>query len=800
MRVRFQQLTVAVIVGCLACVAAAQPLSDPAADRYRGHRVVRAELDSLRDVRTMLALSDDPWTCGWDGVSPGSVDFRVSPDAYAALAKSGISHRVLIEDVQALIDREQRAGEAPNAGVGPRAPSWFDAYQPLSAVSARVDELVAASSGRAQRVVLGSSIQDREIFAIKISSGAANGGGDKPAVVINGCQHAREWITVMASMYLAEALLSGYGTDSRITRVVDATDWYIVPIVNVDGYEHSWQPGQRLWRKNRRDNGDGTFGVDTNRNWDASWGTIGSSGATSSDTYRGVSAFSEPESRALRDLLLGRTTAGGGGGIALHVDVHSYSQLILEPVGYDWNLPADTATFARLSLVMQEAMHSVAGMAFSAGPIYRNIYPVGGGSIDWTYDTTNSLASSFELRDEGQNGFVLPADQIVPASQECVEGLLAAAAQLVDRPVDVEFVNGPPVRVPADAQAPILIRPLRGLRKPDTALPFRLFQRIGRTGPFASSDLVPAGTDEAGPILSGQLSAGPCGSVVQFYFEIPVLGGGTLTVPPAPAAPFEAPAQTTVTLLATSFESAAEASGWVASQPTDTATAGQWTRGDPNGTIAQPEFDRSPLAGAACYYTGANPRGNVNSGDVDGGRTTLLSPVLNLLQAGSPDVEISFWVWYSNNRIGATIDEDVFVVDIAPDGTASSPAWVRALTLAAEAPIAQATGVWRRYSMRAAALGAMTSTARLRFIASDVTPGSYVEAAVDDFTVTALLCAPAPCLADWNGSGAVSIQDIFDFLAAYFAGDAAADFNASGSVSVQDVFDYLAAYFVGCPI
>ena len=55
------------------------------------------------------------------------------------------------------------------------------------------------------------------------------------------------------------------------------------------------------------------------------------------------------------------------------------------------------------------------------------------------------------------------------------------------------------------------------------------------------------------------------------------------------------------------------------------------------------------------------------------------------------------------------------------------------------------------------------------------------------------------CVADFNGSGAVTVQDIFDFLSAYFGNEASADFNRSGAISVQDIFDFLAAYFIGCP-
>ena len=58
---------------------------------------------------------------------------------------------------------------------------------------------------------------------------------------------------------------------------------------------------------------------------------------------------------------------------------------------------------------------------------------------------------------------------------------------------------------------------------------------------------------------------------------------------------------------------------------------------------------------------------------------------------------------------------------------------------------------------------------------------------------------PSACVADFNNSGSATVQDIFDFLAAYFSNSPSADVNNSGAVTVQDIFDFLAAYFIGCP-
>ena len=103
----------------------------------------------------------------------------------------------------------------------------------------------------------------------------------------------------MVGMYVAESFITGYGNDTLITELVDELEIFVIPVVNPDGYVYTWGP-QRLWRKNRRDNGNGTFGVDLNRNWGYEWGGVGSSGDPGSGTYRGTAPFSEPETQVRR--------------------------------------------------------------------------------------------------------------------------------------------------------------------------------------------------------------------------------------------------------------------------------------------------------------------------------------------------------------------------------------------------------------------------------------------------------------------------------------------------------------------
>src|SRR6185436_17289909 len=103
----------------------------------------------------------------------------------------------------------------------------------------------------------------------------------RSSVLFNGCQHAREWASPMTAMYVADTMLGSYATDTRVHALLDKIEVIVIPIVNVDGYEYTWASSSNLlWRKNRRNNGNGSFGVDLNRNWGHQWGGEGASMAT----------------------------------------------------------------------------------------------------------------------------------------------------------------------------------------------------------------------------------------------------------------------------------------------------------------------------------------------------------------------------------------------------------------------------------------------------------------------------------------------------------------------------------------
>ncbi len=219
--------------------------------------------------------------------------------------------------------------------------------------------------------------------------------------------------------------------------------------------------------------------------------------------------------------------------------------------------------------------------------------------------------------------------------------------------------------------------------------------------------------------------------------------------------------------------------GWVGGQPGDTATSGQWQRADPQGTAAQPENDHTEN-GTLCWVTGAAAGTGVGSFDVDGGFTTLLSPVFNL--AGQPDAIISYWRWYSNNQ-GAAPNADIFTVQISNNNGAS---WTNFEVVGPAG--AGTSGGWIQASRRVGDVISPTATMRLRFIADDSGSGSIVEAAIDDVLITLPpVCTPPECIADFNQDGGIDGADVDAFYAAWEAGEASADVNADGGIDGGDV-------------
>lgn len=311
----------------------------------------------------------------------------------------------------------------------------------------------------AQYVNLGTSFEGREIFALKISRGAAVDDPSKPDVLITGCHHAREWISVEAPVYFANQLVIGYATNDLVRYLVDHLQIWVVPIVNPDGLTFSQgSPNDsfdiaRLWRKNRRTINFGNclsaVGVDLNRNYPHQWrleednpctdycaagsqctnDDVGASDDPVSEIYRGPASASEPEVKAIRSLMDDPHRR-----FRAQLDYHNYSQAILYPWGYQQLETPDASTLSRLAQQMSDDMRAVANAVYQPEQAI-DLYATTGTSTDHAYGT-NRVAAAFvvEMRPSCCD-FTVPERDIPVVNRENWAGALAV----------LRWAAGPPI-------------------------------------------------------------------------------------------------------------------------------------------------------------------------------------------------------------------------------------------------------------------------------------------------------------------------------------------------------------------
>ena len=266
-----------------------------------------------------------------------------------------------------------------------------------------------------------TTFEGRTVYYVRISDNP-DVSETEPEVLYTGMHHAREPISMQHLLYYMWYVLENYSTDPSVKALVDNTQMYFVPVFNVDGYTSNITNdpnGDGMWRKNRRDNGDGSFGVDINRNYGFQWGydNSGSSPVPSSDTYRGTAPFSEPETRMMKYFCESHN-------FLIALNYHSFSNLFLYPWGWTAIPPADNATFdAYASLMTKENKYTY-------GPGSTTIYPTNGGSDDWMYgeQTTKPVILSYTPEVGGNSDGFWPAqDRILPLIRENMYASITAA-------------------------------------------------------------------------------------------------------------------------------------------------------------------------------------------------------------------------------------------------------------------------------------------------------------------------------------------------------------------------------------
>jgi hypothetical protein len=285
----------------------------------------------------------------------------------------------------------------------------------------------------AKLVSIGQTWEGRDIWAMKISDNV-DVDEDEPEVYITGNHHAREWMTVEVPLYFLHWITGNYSTNGTAQFLVNNREIWVVPMVNPDGREYDGagpgdDPGvNMMWRKNRRDNGDGTWGVDLNRNYGFMWGGAGATADTGHELYAGPSAFSEPETQATRDFVRNRS-------FVTAISYHSYSQLILWPWGVFSEPAPDHVPMRALGEAIRDSITNTVGSnsqpytAERAFLIYGE--PISGGDVDWLYGEQGIFGYCIELfpatTDPVADRFHPPANYVIPVCVDNLPGIITLA-------------------------------------------------------------------------------------------------------------------------------------------------------------------------------------------------------------------------------------------------------------------------------------------------------------------------------------------------------------------------------------
>ncbi|MER6011132.1 M14 family metallopeptidase [Streptomyces bluensis] len=368
-----------------------------------------------------------------DDIRQYEVRMRSDVESRTALQRAGVSvddaddHSVFISGRADQIKKLKQQGYdiTPLGAVPDRSggaddvrlfdfPSADSRYHNYAEMNAEINQRIAAYPNIMSKRVIGKSYEGRDIIAVKISDNVASDESE-PEVLFTHHQHAREHLTVEMALYLIRELGAGYGSDSRVTNMVNNREIWIVPDVNPDGGEYDIATGSyRSWRKNRQPNsGSSAVGTDLNRNWNYRWGCCGgSSGSTSSETYRGPSAESAPEVKVVADFVRSRVV-GGVQQIKAGIDFHTYSELVLWPFGYT---TADTTT--GMTADDRNAFATV-GQKMAASNGYTpeqssDLYITDGSIDDWLWGNQKIFGYTFEMypSSAGGGGFY-PPDEVI---------------------------------------------------------------------------------------------------------------------------------------------------------------------------------------------------------------------------------------------------------------------------------------------------------------------------------------------------------------------------------------------------
>ena len=392
----------------------------------QNYKKVKIYLNDRNNVKSLIeaGIALDHFDFGKDN----SIITFLSDEEFSILKSTGFRSDVLIDNWFEYYSKLQKLSSAEIQEEMAKSKSGFGVtgfhlgsmggYMTLAEAYAELDTLKNLFPNLITiKQSLGNSIENRPVYMAKISDNP-DVDENEPEVLYTALHHAREPESMMQMFYFMYYLLENYNSNSTVQYLVNNRAMYFIPVVNPDGYEYnrSTNPsGGGMWRKNRRANTGGSFGIDLNRNygpynyWNAPNG--GSSTNPGSDTYRGTAPFSEPETQIIRDFLTSRKIKNA-------LNYHTFSNLLIFPYGALSHETPDSLIFREYARDMTRYN------GYGYGTDMQTVgYSTRGNSDDYFYDgdTLANGGKIFTMTPEvgsSSDGFWPAQNRIFPLAQE----------------------------------------------------------------------------------------------------------------------------------------------------------------------------------------------------------------------------------------------------------------------------------------------------------------------------------------------------------------------------------------------
>ncbi len=410
-------------------VASAITVPAPAAAAGGKLKMVQIEVDSPGQVKKLARMGLDIAAVRRAALSPWAGDFDVPGFRVQAVVSTHDERKLQRHGFnwRQLQRRQTRNTLRPMTTAAPVADTVYHSFdEPKLGIRDQLYDLAADHRHLISLQTIGYSHQKRPLLMVCVSAGQGKhkyGEQDKkrhqrkPEVLFVATHHAREWVATQMGIRLIKYLVANYGTDKRVSRLLETTRIYIMPVANPDGYEYTFTD-ERLWRKNLRDNdGDGEItlndGVDLNRNFDSHWALDdeGSSPSFSDNTYRGPEPNSEPETKALVKFIQRHK-------FKFIISYHTYSDLILYPWGWQVQTPCHDDPIFVAQAGTDEApaiWDTILDRGYDPG-VGADLYTTNGDFTDWAYARAGVPSHTVEFTygedaDGNFYGFEFPDDE-----------------------------------------------------------------------------------------------------------------------------------------------------------------------------------------------------------------------------------------------------------------------------------------------------------------------------------------------------------------------------------------------------